>query len=156
MERIGKYFDRQVFWLDYINFTDQLPDNNWVCLAIANKQPNLDIFDNFARTSISKNILEFKGCGQFGEILHHLFDKTMVIMETNENYSFIEVVTTSHNDEIIADAFWQCFFATSFKDTANLDDIVIVCTDLDNVNRNEELTYYIKEFELGWLPSKNL
>ena len=152
MQNIGKYSDRQVFWLDFDNFADQLPDKNWVCLAIANKQPEIDTFDKFVRNSISKNILEFKGHGQFGEDLHDHFDQNMIIMMTMEDHAEIDVMTTWHNDETLADAFWQCFFATCLPDTANLDNIKIVCTDLDGINRTEEFKSYIKEFELGWLP----
>lgn len=155
MENIGKYFNRQIFWLDYDNFPDQLPDKDWVCLAIANSQPNTDKFEKFVRTTISKNILEFKGHGQFGDKLHHLFDQTMVIMEVMENHNEIDVMTTWHNDETLADTFWQCFFATCLPETTDYENIKIVCTDLDCINRTEELKSYIKEFELGWLPNDN-
>jgi len=153
---IGKYFDRQVYWLDYDNFADQIPDKNWVCLAIANNQPDIDKFDKFVRTSVSRNILEFKGHGQFGEELHDHFDQNMVIMETMENHPEIDVMTTWHNDETLADTFWQCFFATCLPETADLDNIKVICTDLDGINRTDELKNYIKEFELGWLPSDNV
>jgi hypothetical protein len=153
---IGKYFDRQVFWLDYDKFTNQLPDKDWVCLAIANDEPDIETFDKFVRSSISRNIIEFKGHGQFGEKLHDLFDETMVIMETMENHNEIDVMTTWHNDETLADAFWQCFFATCLPETADLDNIKVVCTDLDAINRIDELKKYLKEFELGWLPSENV
>ena len=153
MNQIGKYFDRQVYWLDYDNIADQIPDKNWVCLAIANNQPDIDKFDKFVRTSISRNILEFKGHGQFGEELHDHFDQNMVIME---NHPEIVVMTTWHNDETLADTFWQCFFATCLPDTADIDNIIIICTDLDGINRTDELKSYIKEFELGWLPSDNV
>lgn len=155
MYGIGKYFDRKVFWLDYNNFSNQLPDRDWVCLAIANVQPDLDKFDKFIRTSISKNILEFKGHGKFGEELHDLFDETIGVMETIEDHNEIAVMTTWHNDETLADTFWECFFATCIPETANLDNIKIICTDLEGVNRSNELKNYIKEFELGWLPSDN-
>jgi hypothetical protein len=156
MKPIGKYFDRQVFWIDYEKFPDQLPDRDWVCLAIANNPPAIDTFETFVRTSISKNILEFKGHGQFGEKLHDLFDETMVIMETTEHHTEISVMTTWHNDETLADTFWQCFFATCLPETADFHNIRIVCTDLDGIDRCEELKDYIKEFELGWLPSENV
>ncbi len=74
MQNIGKYFDRQIYWLDYDNFSNELPDKDWVCLAISNIEPDIDTFDKFVRISISKNILEFKGYGKFGEKLHDLFD----------------------------------------------------------------------------------
>lgn len=156
MNPVGKYFNRQVLWLDYDHFTDQLPDKDWVCLAISNIQPDIDKFDKFVRTSISRNILEFKGHGQFGEKLHDLFDETMVIMETVEGHSEIGVMTTWHNDETLAETFWQCFFATCLPESADYDNIKIVCTDLDGINRIDELKNYIKEFELGWLPSENV
>src|SRR5690606_21888152 len=127
----------------------QLPDKNWVCLAIADNQPDTDKFDKFVRTSISRDILEFKGHGQFGEKLHDLFDETMVIMETVEDHSEIDVMTTWHNDETLADTFWQCFFATCLPETADLENIKVICTDLDGISRVDELKGYIKEFELG-------
>lgn len=156
MQFIEKYFDRQVFWLDYDKFSDQLPDKDWVCLAISNEQPNIDTFDKFVRTSISNNILEFKGHGKFGEELHDHFDQLVTIMLTMENHKEIDVMTTWHNDEILADTFWQCFFVTCLPDTADFDNIKIVCTDLDGKNRIEELKNYIAEFELGWLPNSNV
>ncbi|MBL0326609.1 MAG: hypothetical protein IPP61_15765 [Cytophagaceae bacterium] len=156
MQNIGKYFDRQIYWLNYDKFSDQLPDRDWVCLAVANHLPDLYKFDNFVRTAIAKGILEFKGHGKFGEKLHDQFDQTMVVMETMEDHSEIGVMTTWHNDETLADTFWQCFFATCLPDKADFDNIKIICTDLDGVNRTEELKSYIKEFELGWLPSDNV
>lgn len=155
MQTIGKYFDRQIYWLDYDKFSDQLPDKDWVCLAIANNQPDIDKFDKFVRTAIERNISEFKGHGSFGEMLHDLFDQTMVVMETMEGHNQIDVITTWHNDQTLADVFWQCFFATCLPDTTDYDDIKVVCTDLDGVNRATELKNYIKEFELGWLPDDN-
>ncbi|MDO1445663.1 hypothetical protein Q0590_05350 [Rhodocytophaga aerolata] len=156
MNLIGKYFGRHVFWLDYDKFGNQLPDKDWICLAIANNEPDIDNFDTFVRTSISKNILEFKGHGHFGEKLHDLFDETMVIMETMENHNEIGLMTTWHNDDTLADTFWQCFFATCLPETADLENLKIVCTDLDGINRFDELKSYIEEFELGWLPSDNV
>src|SRR5690606_41709256 len=41
-------------------------------------------------------------------------------------------------------------------ETADLDNIKVVCTDLDGINRIDELKKYLKEFELGWLPSDNV
>jgi hypothetical protein len=59
MQSIGKYHDRQVYWLDYDSFSNELPDKDWVCLAIANRPPDFNKFDTFVRTAIAKNILEF-------------------------------------------------------------------------------------------------
>lgn len=152
MQKIGKYIERTIYWLDYENFADQLPDKNWVCLAISNNEPDIDKFEKFVRACISKNILEFKGHGKFGEKLHDIFDEIIVGMQVIENHPKINVVTTWHNDETLADVFWQCFFATSLPDTTNFDKIKIVCIDFDGIDRTEELKSYLKEIELGWLP----
>ncbi len=156
MQNIGNYFGRQIYWLDYNKFSDQLPDKDWLCLAISNIALDINYFDKFVRTSISKNIVEFKGHGKFGEKLHDLFDETIVEMEVNEKHPEIGVMTTWHNDETLADTYWQCFFATCLPETADMDNIKIVCVDLDGTNRTEELQSYLKEFELGWLPSDNI
>ncbi|HMG14552.1 MAG TPA: hypothetical protein VK590_03830 [Saprospiraceae bacterium] len=155
MQNIGKYFYRQIYWLDYDNFSNQLPGKDWVCLAVANQPPDIEKFEKFVRTAIANNILEFKGHGNYGAKLHDLFDETLIEMETMENYGEINVMTTWHTDETLADTFWQCFFATCVPDTGDLDNIQIICTDLDGVNRTDELKSYIKEFELGWLPPLN-
>lgn len=152
MNLIGKYFDRQIFWLNYDQFDDQLPDKDWICLAIANNQFDTDQFDKFVRTSISRNILEFKGHGQLGEKLHDHFDETISIMEMMERHNTIEVMTTWHNEETLAKTFWQCFFVTCLPEATDFENIKIICTDLDGVNRCDELKKYINKFESGWLP----
>lgn len=153
MQLIGKYFDREVYWLDYSQFHNLLPNKDWVCLMTSNSKPDSAKFDEFTRKAIANNILEFKGHGLYGEKLHDLFDDTMAIMETMENHDEIEVITTWHSDESLADVFWQCFFVTCLPETADLDNIKVVCTDLDCIDRSGELRGYIGTFEEGWLPS---
>lgn len=153
MESIGQYQSRQVFWLDYTKYTHELPEKDWLCITMSDIDPNVIVFEKFVRTAIAKNILEFKGHGKFGKNLHDLFDEIMVEMEVMENHSEIGVMTTWHNNQTLAEAFWQCFFATCLPETADLDKIKIVCVDLDGINRTEELQSYLKRFELGWLPS---
>ena len=131
MDRVGQYSGRQVYWLNYNQYADQLPDKDWVCLAISNSRPDKASFDKFVRTSIENGIHEFKGHGKFGELLHDLFDETMVEMEVIEGHPEIEVMTTWHNDQTLADTFWQCFFATCLRDNVDYDNVKIVCTDLE-------------------------
>lgn len=152
MQFVGRYQNRQVFWLDYGAFPYRLPGKHWVCLAIANNNPDRTIFEAFTRSAIASDIAEFKGHGQFGELLHDCFDEIVVAMEVLENHPELDVMTTWHNDETLADAFWQCFGATCLPEDADLDNITVVVTDLDGVNRIEELKDYIRRFESGWLP----
>ena len=153
MKPIGTYQTRQVFWFDYIKLqVDQLPTKNWLCLAISDIDPIDEKFERFVRHSIDKGILEFKGHGQFGEKLHDIFDEIVTQMEVVENHEPISVMTTWHNDETLADTFWQCFFATCLPETADLDNISIICTDIEGKDRKSELKEILERFEDGWIP----
>ena len=155
MEFIGQHFNRKVYWLDYgMLQADQLPNKDWVCLAIANSNPDRKAFEEFTRTTISKEIAEFKAHGTYGESLHHLFDITMVAMEVLENHPECDVMTTWHNNQTLADAFWQCFFATCLPDSTDYDNVKVVCIDLDGVDRKNELKDYLEKFAQGWIPEK--
>lgn len=132
---------------------DKMPESNWICLMTSSEsKPDPDKFDRFTREAIKNGILEFKGHGKFGELLHDWFDEVMVLMETVENHSEIEVMTTWHNDVSLADTFWQCFFATCLPETTDYKKLKIVCTDLDGIDRKDELANYLNQFKEGWLP----
>lgn len=153
MKPIGTYQTRQVFWFDYYQFQlDQLPKKNWLCLATSDIDPNDEKYERFVRHSIDNGILEFKGHGEFGEKLHDIFDEIMVDIEISKNIGTIDIATTCHNDETLADTFWQCFFATTLPTRADLDNISIVCTDLKGTNRTSELSKILERFEDGWIP----
>jgi len=153
MRLIVAYFSRKVYWFDYDRFNlDQLPKDNWLCFATSDKKPNTNKFKQFVKCGIQNNILEFKGHGKYGEELHDLFDQVMIDLELSENLNYIDIATTCHNDESYADAFWQCFFATTLPVRADLDDISIVCMDLNGKDRSVELKGIIDRFEKGWIP----
>ena len=153
MKQIGTYQTRQVFWFDYGSFQlDQLPKKDWLCLATSDIDPNHQKFEKFVRHSIDHGILEFKGHGESGKKLHDLFDETIAQMEVFENHSPISVITTWHNNETLADAFWDCFFATSLPETADWDNIAIICTDIIGDDRTSELKIILQRFEQGWIP----
>lgn len=149
MKLIGTYQSRQVFWFNYDQFQlDQLPKKDWLCLATSDVEPDKDKFERFVRHSISNKILEFKGHGIYGEKLHDIFDQTMVDIEISKKVDFIDVGTTSHTNETLADAFWECFFATTLPVTADLDNISIVCMDLKGNDRTKALKKYLNDLKM--------
>ncbi|GAB5551779.1 MAG: hypothetical protein Sapg2KO_13700 [Saprospiraceae bacterium] len=87
MEEIKTYQNRKVVWMDYNELlVGEMPKSDWICLATSSEsKPDADKFDRFTRDALKNGILEFKGHGKFGELLHDWFDETMVIMETMEN-----------------------------------------------------------------------
>ncbi len=153
MKLIGTYQSRKICWFDYANFQlAELPAENWICLATSNTRPDEDTFSTFVRHAIDTGILEFKGHGVFGEKLHDLFDETMIDMEIAHGINFIDICTTFHKDESLANAFWQCFFATSLPNKADFDNLLLVCTDLEGIDRSEELKFILARFEENWIP----
>lgn len=153
MKLIGTYQSRQVFWFAYDKFQlDQLPKKDWLCLATSDIDPDDRQFQEFVRRSIDNGILEFKGHGMSGEKLHDIFDETMVDIEISKNVEPIDIATTCHNDETLADAFWQCFFATTLPTRADLENVSIICTDLSGNDRTIELKEILDRFEKGWIP----
>jgi hypothetical protein len=158
MNEINIYQNRKIVWINYDELLEgKMPESDWICLMTSSEsKPDSNKFDRFTRGAIKNGILEFKGNGEFGELLHDWFDETMVILETMENHSVLEVMTTWHNNESLADAFWQCFFTTSLPETIDYEKLKIVCTDLDGLDRTEELSNYINRFEQGWLPNDGI
>ena len=142
MNEIKTYQNRKVVWADYSELLNgKMPESDWICLMTSSEsKPDSAKFDRFTREAIKSGILEFKGHGNFGELLHDWFDETMVIMETMENHSEIEVITTWHNDESLADTFWQCFFATCLPETTDYEKLKIVCTDLDGIDKKRGIS----------------
>ena len=154
MTELGTYHNRKVIWTNYSELLNgNMPKSDWICLFTSSKsKPNYDEFDNFTRKSISNGLLEFKGHGIYGELLHDWFDETASIMVTMEKHPEIETMTTWHNDETLADVFWQCFFATCLPDETNYENLKVICIDLDGINRKQELAEYLERFKKGWLP----
>ena len=128
-----------------------MPTDNWICLATSSKaKPDFNLFHQFARDSIRNGILEFKGHGKYGENLHDWFDETIQMMASMDNHPEIEIMTTWHANESIADVVWQCFFATCLPESTEHGRFTIVCTDLDHQNRKEEIESYDE------IPKKNI
>ena len=144
MEPIGTYQSRRVFWFDYAQFNlNLLLEKDWLCLAISDVDPNQVKFERFVRHCIENGISEFKVQGKFSEKIHDFFDETITQMVVLENHQPVSTITTWHEFESLADTFWQCFFATCIPETADLDNLSIVCTDLSGANRSSELKHLI-------------
>jgi hypothetical protein len=93
--------------------------------------------------------LEFKGHGEGGELLHDLFDWVIVDQMIKEGEKDDIICTTWHNDESLKDAFWQCFCATALPASTDYDNLFVVCTDVDGLDREREMRQYIEAFIAG-------
>ena len=134
------------------NYQDKLPHGNWICLAIANEKPDEVILEKFIRTSIRKDLFEFKGQGKFGDFLHSSFDEIMVQMEVSENHSEIEIMTTGDDKTDLANGLWECYGASCLPDRADFENIKVICVTFDRTDYCEEIKEFILRFNSNWLP----
>jgi hypothetical protein len=153
MEYLGQHNERKVYWWEYLadNF-NELPDNDWICLAIEDRLPEGELFGKFVRFAVAKGILEFKTFGKESIHLDDEFDHIHVAMKVIEGSPDRLVMTTWHDDESLANTFWQCFHATALPNGTINENVKIVCFHFDNKNKKEELANYLKRFNDGWLP----
>jgi len=81
IEEINTYQNRKVVWMNYNELLNgNVPECDWICLMTSSEsKPDFNKFEKFTRTAIKNGILEFKGHGKFGELLHDLFDETLVL-----------------------------------------------------------------------------
>ena len=155
MEKIGTHFGREVFYIDYFQDHDLSKIDNWICFAISDSSFEEEKFNKFARNCIINGFLEFKAQGKYGEELHNSFDLVMVKMEVDEGHPDIDICTTGDNETDLANAFWECFFASVLPEHANYDDIKILCVNIDGKDCRAELNVLIHKFEEGWLPEND-
>lgn len=153
MKYLGTHLKREAFYLDLnSNYQEKLPDGNWVCFAIANEEPDEKQLEEFIRTSIKKDLFDFKGQGKFGGFLHLTFDLTMVQMEVSENHYEIEIMTTGDNETDLANGLWECYYITCLPDRADYDSIKVICVSFDQNDYSTDIEIFIRKFNENWLP----
>src|SRR5215475_132025 len=117
MEYLGQHSGRKVYWWEFSEKTlEELPDTNWICFAISDKNPfqneKINCIRTFVKTCIDKNLLEFKAFGKYSSDLDDFFDIQVVLELEKGMGKDIFIMTTWHDKDSLADAFWQCFYAT--------------------------------------------
>ena len=156
MEFLGEHRRCKVYWLDFFekNFPD-LPNENWLCFAMSEndpyQEPQKELISKFCKISIEKGIYEFKAFGSQSSKLDDFFVREVVEYDEKTNQD-LHVMTTCHDDESLANAFWGCFYATCLPDEADYDNLKLVCTHFENIDKKAELKDYLERFNEGWLP----
>lgn len=84
----------------------------------------------------------------------------MVDLVMNEGERREHICTTWHHDETLKEAYWQCFYVTALPESTDYDNLYVVCTDLNGIDRGEELLKYMDEFlaediREGFVPQNN-
>ncbi len=155
MEHCGNFQERTVYYLCLDSEANSVVEqmDNWICFAIASGQYPKDKAVNFIRHTLLGGMLEFKAQGAHAEELHLLCDSTMVSLEVDEGHPIFDIVTTGSASTDLANAFWECFFATVLPDRADYDDLKVVCVSFDGTNYRSRIDGLLDRFEEGWVPS---
>lgn len=145
--------NRETFYFEINKFFDEkFPLSNWICFTIADEKPSKKLLSEFIRKCVEQDLFEFKSYGKFADYIHNFFDIKIVEMEANEGDIEIETITTGSDDVDLANAFWECYCATSLPNRADYDNVKIVCVNFDKKNYALELSDLIKKFNQGWIP----
>ncbi|UKN03481.1 hypothetical protein K6119_08135 [Paracrocinitomix mangrovi] len=154
MNLIGTNNTWKIYWSDYHNiFEESIPSDTWVCMFIANSEPDWKQFEQFINKALSFGIVDFKSNGKYAEQLHDYFDFHLVDLNLEiEEKDWTEVMTTWHTNETVADTFWQTLNIACLPDHHSYQDVKVLCSDLDGLNREDELANYLQKFKEGWLP----
>ena len=132
---------------------DSLPRSNWVCLGIANKDFDKDFFEEFIIFSASNGLLEFKGQGAMGELLHDIFDETILEYEYQKDVK-TDIMTTWRNNapNDLADNFWGCFYANVLPEDVQQNQLKVVCIGFDGEDYSDTLKELLERINEGWIP----
>jgi hypothetical protein len=152
MENLRNINNREIFYqkLDTeINWTQSLPDNNWLIVALA-ESDNSNILDEIARKVIDKDVCYACCIGTFGEELHDLIDETLVSREVEIENLHVPthlVMTTWHKD--VSNGLWFAIYS-AFHETQSITKII--CLDIGNDSRKIEIEELIEKFKNGFIP----
>jgi hypothetical protein len=75
-------------------------------------------------------------------------------MNVLENRPEVFVMTTWHNDESLANAFWYSVYCSG-AEMYGSDDAKVICFHIGKIDKKKELKDYLNRFKAGWLPPDN-
>ena len=157
MEQIGNSNDRQIFYINIwtdINWLENLPKDNWLVFPIGQGN-DIDSCSKLADKSIDNNVLYLCAAGQSCELIHDIFDETVVAKKIKKGESIDNPddfenspMTTWHNN--FSEGFW--FAITTAHHQLKIID-KIVCVDFTKQSVKGHLINLIEMINNSWLPS---
>ena len=154
LDTLGRHINNDIYYFSpETHSLDDLPNDNWICLAIANQDFDKSFFEQFVVFSADRGLLEFKGQGKFGELLHDYFDEVILEYEFQKDIE-TDIMTTWYNDKRndLANSLWDCFHAHILPDDTDFTKTKIVCISFDTNNYKIALIDIISRLNEGWIP----
>ncbi|MBI3501188.1 MAG: hypothetical protein HY063_05280 [Bacteroidetes bacterium] len=156
MENWGQHFDRQIFYLSTRqtnNWAEQLPTDNWLALTVGHDK-DIKLYNELADKCIDKNVLYVCAVGHACELIHDIFDQTVIQKKIAVGDSVASPddfenspMTTWHND--FEEGVWFAM-TSAFHGTKDIDKIVVI--DLTDKSERQRLTELIDKIKSGFIP----
>ena len=154
LDYLGRHLNNDIYYFSpETDHLENLPNENWICLAIANKDFDKPFFEEFVVYSANQGLLEFKAQGEFGELLHDYFDEIIIEYEFQKNIE-TDIMTSWYNGKTndLPNCLWDCFYAHILPKDTDFTKTKIVCISFDKVNYKIILKDIISKLNDGWLP----
>lgn len=155
MDKIGQHNDRQVFYLStrQINWTYQLPIDNWVVLAIGHNN-DIDLINTIAKKCLEKNVSYICATGEQSGLIHDTFDLLIVqnkiakgeSIASPEDFEYSPLTTCENN---IDEQFW---FSLTNAFHPYIDITKVVCLDMTETGVKDKLVDLLTKMNAGWFP----
>jgi len=157
MELVGISNERQIFYLNIhrsADWVNNLPKSNWLAFAIG-EEKDIEAYSELAEKCIANNVLYLCAAGPNCELIHDVFDETIVELkiknkqsiESPEDFENSPMTTWHHN---FSEGFWFSI-ASAYSEAGVIDKII--CIDYSKGGVKRHLQELIALINSGWLPS---
>lgn len=157
MELIGISNERQIFYSNIhssIDWANNLPKSNWLVFAVG-EEKNVQAYSELAERCIANNVVYLCAVGSCCELIHDVFDETVVEMairsnrdiESPEDFENSPMTTWHHN---FSEGFWFAI-NTTYRENGLINKVV--CVDYTERGVKKHLSELIALINNGWLPS---
>jgi hypothetical protein len=151
---LGHHKANEVYYYSFgLHELESLPRSHWVCLGIVNQNFDKNFFEEFILFSASNGLLEFKAQGNFGELMHDIFDEVILEYEFQEEVE-TDIMTTWRNNgpNDLADSFWGSFYANVLPEGVQQNQLKIICIGFDGMDYSDTLKNLLDRINEGWIP----
>lgn len=157
MELLGVSCERQLFYINVntnTNWAESLPTQNWLVFAIGDEK-DIDAYSTLSDVCIEKNVAYVCSAGKYCELIHDIFDET-IVWKKIQNGESVDSMDDFENspmttwDNHFSEGFW--FAITTAYDEHFIID-TIVCIDYTTKGVKQHLITLIEKINSGWLPS---
>ncbi len=139
--------DREIILVTYsteYNWTDKLPDSNWLCILVDNDRPR-NYINEVVSKLIEKDVVWVCTLGQSSEKVHDLIDEELAYREADIEALYLpehDVMTTWHNN--FDEGIWFGIYSAN-DESHKINKVVIL--DMTGGKESEKINKLLEGYE---------